>query len=259
MPFDPNSPYAVVSNNAGQIGYAQGVTTYSSVAPYAVISMADYAGVVPAAGYVYQGPWTGRPSASTVAVGAAMVVTDVGVGGRSFWWSDGTNWRPQNGAVLLFQSFGKASQPLATITGNLTNQRFTLPTSYAIPGGLIYAGGRVFASGRTKRVGASGTSATSSISLTLSDTPQGNSFAFLQQTIGNTTNLEWNFFGCASFGSSTNFYMDGFLGVNGTNSAGALADVSTNVATPLYFSINIDSNFNTDTYNLYGYSVWYQG
>lgn len=43
--------------------------------------------------FIYVGTWASRPSATTSGVGASILVTDVPTGGRSRWYSDGTNWR----------------------------------------------------------------------------------------------------------------------------------------------------------------------
>lgn len=71
--------------------------------------------------------WAGRPAAAGNS-GKRITITDVGTGGGSEWVSDGTYWRPVNGAVVLV-----ANGALSSHTGN-TNKT-TLKT-YTIPAGL---------------------------------------------------------------------------------------------------------------------------
>jgi len=55
-------------------------------------------------GALYTGVWSGRPD-PVANPGAQIVVTDVPLGGgRSFWYSDGTFWRPQSPTVLAYKS-----------------------------------------------------------------------------------------------------------------------------------------------------------
>ncbi len=222
------------------------------------LTAAQAAAVAP----VYIGAWSSRPAASAVAVGAQMVITDVGVGGRSYWWSDGTYWRPVNGRVLLFQGIGSLASPISTLTLNLTAQRFTLPGGYTIPGGLIVPGSRIFAAAKTRRIGAAGTSFTTSVCLNSVDAPFGNNGSLLGITCGIINNLDVNFFGAAYFGPlATQFVRDGYSTPNNTTT-GSAADVVTgnvNTANPIYFSINADATSNIDQYVLTSYSVFYEG
>lgn len=95
----------------------------------------------------YQGVWAHRPNAASVAPGAKIIATDIGVGGYSEWFSDGKNWRPLNGNVLLFEDRGSATAPLASLTGDgvATQQGFVIPnaSSVRMPAGMAYAGSRI--------------------------------------------------------------------------------------------------------------------
>jgi len=47
--------------------------------------------------------WADRPNAADNS-GQIIAVSNVGVGGRSYWFSDGKKWRPMNGRIVLAQS-----------------------------------------------------------------------------------------------------------------------------------------------------------
>lgn len=104
----------------------------------------------------YLGPsctWANLPSASTVVgsglnppAGRPFFVTDVGVGG-SYWYSDGTRWKPMNGVVNLISNAIPMILPSSGSIGN--NGALTaltaLPTTYAncymyFPANAIVAG-----------------------------------------------------------------------------------------------------------------------
>lgn len=57
------------------------------------------------AGTVFLKPstWTARPNPASVPIGSILPVTDIGFGGRSYWWNDGTNWN-STGDVFLYLS-----------------------------------------------------------------------------------------------------------------------------------------------------------
>ena len=59
-------------------------------------------------GYTYQGIWANRPNANSVPVGTEIAITDIpgatgnsALGLRTYFYSDGTYWRPENGAATL--------------------------------------------------------------------------------------------------------------------------------------------------------------
>lgn len=103
--------------------------------------------VVPLSGFAYSGVWANRPIASSVPARTKIAITDVGVGGYSEWFSDGTYWKPVNGSLLLFRDRGTVAAPLATITGDgvLTIATFAIPNaaSLLIPAGMCYPGSRI--------------------------------------------------------------------------------------------------------------------
>lgn len=77
--------------------------------------------------------WAQRPNAATVPVRSRFCCTDVGVGGMSYWWSDGTNWRVMAPTDILFDTTpvvlgASASEQLAKSfliqAGLLTSARY---------------------------------------------------------------------------------------------------------------------------------------
>lgn len=104
MPFDSSQPYGIIETLAPKFKYiSQGGNIYDFDPPNALVaSLPTYtAPVASIDNSVYRGSWSGRPAASSVSVGTQITITDLGVGGRSWFWSDGTYWRPINGRVLL--------------------------------------------------------------------------------------------------------------------------------------------------------------
>lgn len=97
----------------------------------------------------YTGTWANRPAATAVAPGTKMIATDVGVGGYSEWVSNGTNWRPVNGSVLLFEDRGSVAAPIASLTGDgvSTQMGFVIPnaSSVRLPAGMAYIGSHIIA------------------------------------------------------------------------------------------------------------------
>lgn len=85
----------------------------------------------------YVGNWAGRPLPNTVPIGTVIIVTDIGLGNRSWWWSDGTNWRPFGGSVVL------ARDDISTISYTNTSPDVVAGWEYDIPAGMMYTGSAV--------------------------------------------------------------------------------------------------------------------
>lgn len=96
---------------------------------------------------VFQGAAASRPAASTVPVGSIAVFADLGPGTstnrRSWWWSDGTYWRPVGGRQYIDVQAGSIAAPVATLTGTGAIQAFVLPRDLLIPAGLLFPGALV--------------------------------------------------------------------------------------------------------------------
>lgn len=85
--------------------------------------------------------WANRPSAAVLGAGAVIEITDVGVP-RSWWMSNGTNWRPLNGNVVLRHLAGTGNAPVATYGGGTGGIAIPIPGgTFSIPAGMILPGG----------------------------------------------------------------------------------------------------------------------
>lgn len=99
----------------------------------------------------YTGPWSGRPAADAVPTGAIICITDIGLGNRSWWWSDGTVWRPKNGSVIL------SSADISSISYTNTTTAEVLGWECIIPEGMFVEGAAIRTMCRASRnVGNSG-------------------------------------------------------------------------------------------------------
>ena len=153
MPFAPVMPVNYVQYGTSQIAYVNGLVSYAnlystwlaaqtnispsglpvqvdppvpagftvvdiSTAPQTVLGVSNGVGgfQIAGLGQVYNGVWSTRPSATAYAVGTQIYITDIPAGGRTLFYTDGTNWRPINGSVTLFAGAGSASSPLGTLT-----------------------------------------------------------------------------------------------------------------------------------------------
>lgn len=81
---------------------------------------------------IYVGVWADRPDPATSGAGARILVTDVG--GRSWWYSDGTYWRNEGPLTLLTN--GSAA---TTSTGTTETVLATIP----VKGLLLANSGKV--------------------------------------------------------------------------------------------------------------------
>lgn len=85
---------------------------------------------------VYVGPWAQRTLPNQVPIGSKSIFTDIGVGGRSEWYSDGTYWRPVNGNCTFYL----LSAPLVGVAS--ANSSLTFP-DVTFPAGLLFPGASV--------------------------------------------------------------------------------------------------------------------
>lgn len=96
-------PYAMAttinitaSSAGGGVSYfATAAGDVANVGGAQAMSAAQAAGITP----VWIGTWAGKPAASSVAAGTPIIITDLGVGGRSWWFSDGNTWRQMQPTV----------------------------------------------------------------------------------------------------------------------------------------------------------------
>jgi hypothetical protein len=89
----------------------------------------------------YTGAWTSRPNADAVAVGTKIGVTDLGPNGYAEFFSDGTNWYPVGGSLVLMNLAGSPSAPIASLTSAGAAILMPAPLAgFKIPGGLLVPG-----------------------------------------------------------------------------------------------------------------------
>lgn len=152
--------------------------------------------------------WATKPAANTFPVGVPIFITDVGVGG-SEWFSNGTNWYPTNGKVLLAQN----SNPVP-ITGTLNDQTGPSGTNrvvFTLPAGIMLANGSLeietffsytnSANAKNLRVRFGGTAGTVYLNTSPTTTSVVQNTCFIRNN--NATNSQKGFLAAASnhFGS----------------------------------------------------------
>ena len=199
--------------------------------------------------------WANVPFPATTP-GVIIQVLDVGVA-PSFWVSDGTNWRPLNGRVLLYQRTGTLAAPLATLTG-VTLALFTLPQTLTIQAGVIPPNGMVCVTAEVQRTTAT---AAANAKIWLGNLGTTADVAIGNLIMGATANLiiprlHGSFFMTGSSGSGT---VNGAVVPENTTSASAIlqdATVNTPNTLPLYVTIGMSGANAADTFNLNNYSVW---
>ena len=154
--------------------------------------------------------WATKPAANAFPVGVPIYISDVGVGG-SRWITDGTNWYPEAGRLLLAQSGNPVS-----ITGTATDQTGPSGTSRAIvtvPAGILLSNGSLevetlwsytnSANAKNLRVRFGGTSGTVYLNTPPTTTGCVQNICIIRNS--NATNSQKGFLAAASshFGSST--------------------------------------------------------
>lgn len=212
----------------------------------------------------YQGTWANRVLPSQSNIGMLWRITDVGVGGGSWWWSDGTNLRPLNGYVSLWRRMSSISLPLATLTGSGAPQNFILPDYTVIPAGMLIPGvTRVWTMAKTRRLGNSGASASVATRLGSGASAGINDNSVVVQTISATVNFDTLLDGFADITSTTSYCGTGFITLNGTTTSSSFQDRITNFdcsgSNTSLVSIGVSSAFTVDQIALYGYEIGIYG
>lgn len=189
--------------------------------------------------YVFIGVWASRPSASAYSLGTKIFVTDIGPAG-SEWVSDGSNWLPHNGHVLLARSGAAAS-----VTGTASE---TALATIAIPAGLMGTDGQLrvralftgtnSANAKTMRVRFGGISGTEYYGAAVTTTPQ------LQGT--------W-FIANRGAANSQIGFVSTSTGFGNSSDANVTSSVDTSADTTLVISAQLANS--GETYTLASYSV----
>lgn len=138
------------------IACTAGSVTYTAVASSVYYDTST--GFLYAGGSTVTGPaytWANRPTAAGN-TGLCVRITDVGVSGGSYWFSDGTNWRPVGGSVLIASQQGSITTPVSAFTG-VTSSTFTI-TQPVFPAGMLIPGSATIeVEAQLRRTGATAT------------------------------------------------------------------------------------------------------
>lgn len=197
-------------------------------------------------------------SASNFAPGSRIRFTDMK---DAQFYSTGGLWKPVMGRQTLYIRQGSIASPIATLTGNGTQQAFTLPETLLIPRGLLTDTTKLYAEALLRR-GGTAASITCGLTLGTTQTTQ-NDQSFAAQTITATDTNEGRIFGSAQiFSSTTSYISTGFMAANATGSASsALRSTNVNTAADMYVSIGSTSAsfISPDTLALISYHIWIEG
>lgn len=79
--------------------------------------------------------WANRPDATAVQARTRIWISDFGAGGGSEWYSDGTNWRPVGGQIVL-----PGTVTPVTFTAQSPSFKLLVGKSFEIPAGMIIPG-----------------------------------------------------------------------------------------------------------------------
>lgn len=89
----------------------------------------------------YSGRWAGRPPAASFAPGTEIAILDVPPGRVTRWVSNGRQWVPESGRVVLYAGAKGYTDPLGAMTWSGATVTMALPGgSIRIPAGLVVPG-----------------------------------------------------------------------------------------------------------------------
>lgn len=225
--------------------------TFSTAAASVVGLGNNYAANSWQAAFLGDFAWASRPSASAVAVGSKIKITDYGY---SEWYTDGTYWRPVNGQIVLAERSGSVASPIGTVTG-VTAGQFTLSPTMLIPAGMLaYGSAQIIVDAQYYRRGATAT-ATASARFGTANTVSDSAMAGITMTAVDTQSLRLQW--CGYVTSADSITVQTSTPVNTASVAGALVDRSTNIngAAAQYASLHIGSANVADSFDLIGYRL----
>lgn len=199
--------------------------------------------------------WATRPSASAVLPGAELQVTDYG---NHKWVSDGVNWSPAQGVVVLYDLFGlnDGTGHIAQIAG-ATSGTFAIPSGLKIPAGMIRRGTKISVQVDATKVGGNGT-ANISVTLGTLNSASDSQISFRTLSIGTGNQV---LISCAArFGSSTTKFNTRDVvgeGVTQGSVANVMKDRTSNIntAADMWINVNVYSANAGDVFNLIGIQV----
>ena len=199
--------------------------------------------------------WANRPAAASVP-GQTVRFTDVGSSAAgSHWVSDGTNWRPVGGRVLLASQSGSVAVPVSSVTGT-TGSMFTLPGgNVKVPAGMIVPGAASFVIKPTvRRIGAN---ATGNFNIAIGTTQSAADSNLLAIGMAATTNLDYAP-DCRIFVSTTGVITStAYLQTGGAFTGGSTIDRSANFNTgsDMWVTFYTSSANAADAFQILGFTV----
>ena len=198
--------------------------------------------------------WATVPSAPGNA-GKIIRVTDVGhTAGGSYWYSDGTYWRPVGGVCTIAQQAGGPFNPLTQNTGATTHV-MTIPQQPIIPANMLIPGqSQIEFEAWIRRVGANGT-ATLQLTLGINNAPSTD-LVICNVTMAATDSADTAPCPLVTVVNATKLSSTSWLARYGATVAATGVDSSAgmvNIASPMYANIRVTSANAADTFRLVAY------
>ena len=195
--------------------------------------------------------WAARPAAAGN-TGRVVRISDIGPGG-SFWYSDGTNWRPVGGSVLIASQQGSITTPLSAFTG-VTSSVFTI-TPPVIPAGMLIPGSSTIEfEAQLRRTGATATALLNVHFGTSKSTSDNPIYAF---TYAATTLLDLLVNPSVLVAETSRIVASNWQTRGGSGNAGVFQERTGNIntAADMGITIGIASANAADSFALLGYKV----
>lgn len=193
--------------------------------------------------------------------GIAARFSGVGPSGNIVMVSDGTNWRPQNGRAVLYQSGAtNLAAPAATLTGSGATQYFSLSTPMRLPLGLLYAGAKL----RIEVLGQKAGTHTGVWRVGLATAADGTGYTQIATLTSNAATASFVRGTAEAVCVSGGFLATGpgsTLGAMGTSTSASTADrtFATMLTADAYVVIGIESSYTDSAANLVHYALSLEG
>lgn len=222
----------------------------STSVPFKPVDLAAAMGVGGFSSYI----WAAKPSASVAGAGTEIGITDVGPR-RSRWYSDGTNWRPVNGMVVLKQFGGSLATPAASYTGAIASAQIVQPGgNLKLPAGMLLPGSVISVNSIERYVSAGSTSIVRQFRI-------GNTGTLGADNVMQPLGFNANWSGTSDFrisvASSTVLTTSDATPRNGTqyNSTSDQSGARIDTTVDMYFTIEAYLNATADIYQMVSLTV----
>jgi len=199
--------------------------------------------------------WAGRPAVGLVPAGTELQVTDYG---NHKWVSDGVNWSPAQGVVVLYDLFGlnDGTGHIAQIAG-ATSGTFAIPSGLKIPAGMTRRGTKILVQVEATKVGGNGAA---NLSVTLGTLNSASDSSIVARSVSTGTGMQVLISCAARFGSSTTKFNTRDIvgeGITQASVANVMKDRTSNIntAADMWINVNINSANAGDVFNLIGIQV----